>query len=88
VGICPRGDIWFALCSSALAQVRFTVGVQGVPQTQMWRRQSCRSMLLLQPSPQVLVEGRAPQAWETAVTSDDVGVVVVDGCWLLPAPGQ
>jgi hypothetical protein len=37
---------------------------------------------------QVLVLGRAPQTWETAVTSDDAGVVVIAGCWPLPPRGQ
>ena len=27
---------------------------------------------------QVVIEGRAPQTWETAVTSDDTDVVVID----------
>jgi hypothetical protein len=31
--------------------------------------------------------GRERQTWETAVASHDADVVVVDGCWPLPARG-
>jgi hypothetical protein len=37
---------------------------------------------------QAKIKGRAPRTWETAVTSDDTDVVVIDGCWPLPARGQ
>lgn len=37
---------------------------------------------------QVEIEGRTPQTWETAMTSDDADIVVIDGCWPLPPRGQ
>lgn len=39
-------------------------------------------------APQVFVEGRSPRTWETAVTSDDTNIVVIDGCWSLPPRGR
>jgi hypothetical protein len=46
------------------------------------RRPSCCWM----PPSQVFVQGMSPGEWETTVTSDDVDIVVIDGCW--PPRGQ
>jgi hypothetical protein len=37
---------------------------------------------------QVRIPGGARQTWETAVTSSDTDIVVIGGCWPLPARGQ
>jgi hypothetical protein len=37
---------------------------------------------------QVSIEGRSPRTWETAATSDDADIVVIDGCWPLPPRGD
>jgi hypothetical protein len=34
------------------------------------------------------MKGRSHREWETAVTGDDVDVVIIDGCWPLPERGR
>jgi hypothetical protein len=71
-------------CSFALAQVRFTIEVRDAHPDAQAPRQSRRSRLLWHQGSQVLVEGRSPTAWETALTSQNASTKVVASTWSLP----
>jgi len=76
------------LGSSVVAQVRATLSGRNASADATALRQTPRSSCYRMLRPQVLVQGTSPRAWETATASDDVDIVVIDGCWPLPARSQ